>query len=344
MAYLRFSVQSRVFVSAWCSKPWPTFVSAFRAVFSFLHGVQSHCLPSFRRSESYFVSTWRSEPLPIFIPMFKTITSSFGVQNHILSSFRHLEPLFIFYLAFKVVGLVWHSKSSCLSFIQSITIFLHSGVQSHCLPSFRRSKPYFVSAWRSEPLPIIPAFRTITSLFGVQNHILSSFRRLEPLLIFYLAFRVVGLVRHSKSSCLSFVQSITIFLHSGVQSHWAHSFGSFESFLFFSFGFQGHLSYLFRHCESPLSFSLLTFSHFSLVVSFRVIVPDIHVHRHFRPSWFCIHPRSPHFVTLCLSLIHHRSSRSMFHCTWYSPLSSQHVLRSSCWALYTCHFRVVQMG
>ena len=73
---------------------------------------------------------------------------------------------------------------------------------------------------------------------------------------FYLEFRVVVLVRHSESSFPSFVQSITIFLHSSVQSHWAHFFGSFESFLFFSFGFQSCLSYPFRHLESFLSLVL----------------------------------------------------------------------------------------
>ena len=90
----RFDVQSRVFVSTWCSEPWPTFVSAFKVVFSFLHGVQSHGLPSFRRLEPCFrfCMVFRAIAYLRF-GVQSRILFLHGVQSHCLSSFRCSKPL-----------------------------------------------------------------------------------------------------------------------------------------------------------------------------------------------------------------------------------------------------------
>ena len=165
-------------------------------------------------------------------------------------------------------------------------------------------------------------------------------------------FRVEVLVQHSESSCLSFVRFITIFLHYGVQSHWAHSFGPVKSFLSFNFGVQSRFSYPFMHFESS-PFLVLTFrtivlfciqchrhslvwrseplyvfiqgpwvtifpcfdiqSHVPSIVSFRVtVLTFVFLSITHLAFRVCIYPRFPHRVTLCLSLIRHYYSRIHF--------------------------------
>ena len=146
-------------------------------------------------------------------------------------------------------------------------------------------------------------------------------------------FRVAVLVQHSESSCLSFVQSITIFLISGIQSHWTRSFGLFESSIFLVLAFravlhthscilshhlflsssvQSHCTYLFKHLESS-SFCVWCSESFLPTVSFRVTVLTFMftsiTHLAFRGLHLSSFSSS--FI-LCLSLIRHCFSKFLF--------------------------------
>ena len=239
------------------------------------------------------------------ILVFRAITHSHFDVRAIIFFIRHSELLFAFRLAFRVVvhlhfGIQGRIIILVVKATSSFDLAFRAALLSWCAtPSFRCPKPLlifylaFKAAWSSrysEPLLIfIPAFKAMfffvrrseshmclafqaTSSVGTHFHIFIW--RSEPhlhsvfraIICFCLEFRVVVLVRHLGSSCLSFVRFITFFLHSGFQSHRAHSFGSFKSFLFFSFGFQSHFSYPFIHRESP-SFHVLTF---------RVISPQLY--------------------------------------------------------------------
>ena len=201
-------------------------VSAFRAVFPFLHGVQSHCLFSFRRSELCFVSVWHSEP-----------HLRFDVQSHCLRPFYRSEPCFHSYMAFRAIA------------------YFHFGVQSRVLFLFGVLSHIFVQ--RSEPLPIfVSAFRVVfcfclefraTSSFGVQSHYLPSSRCSEPLHIVRFgiqshhfsvsAFRAILIT----FSVLVFRAVIVTSLGFGVQSHY-HIFirRSEPSLSLLSIGVQSH--------------------------------------------------------------------------------------------------------
>ena len=106
--YLRFDIQSRIFILA------------FRASISSRFGIHSHGFSSaFRVIMSFLV--WRSKPHFHFgIQSYCSLSgvqshcSILGVQSHHLSTIRRSEPPSLLILAFRA------------------TIFLQFGVQSHC--------------------------------------------------------------------------------------------------------------------------------------------------------------------------------------------------------------------
>ena len=159
--HLRFSIQSRVFVSAWHSEPlhlrsafravvhprWAfraiSPVLVFRAIIPFQLGFQSHYLSSFRCLEPlsfsslvfraivylhfgvqshYPFPTWSSEPLPIFVSVFRAVFCFYMAYRAVFSPWR-LEPCFLF----------WHLESY-FQFRRSepsSSHFFCFGVQSH---------------------------------------------------------------------------------------------------------------------------------------------------------------------------------------------------------------------
>ena len=162
-------------------------------MFPSLHGVQSHCLPSF----------WRSEPLLTFNSVFKAIAyrsfrrsepcfASFGVQGHYSPSFDVQSHYLSF--SFGVQShhrfLVWHSKSQS-----------HIDVQSHHRIFVRCSEPslisigvrshYYSSVWHLESY-FRSAFRAITSFIPTFRAMFCFVWRSEPLLTFRSAFRVTS--------------------------------------------------------------------------------------------------------------------------------------------------------
>ena len=211
--------------------------SAFRVVFSFLHGVQSHCLLSFRRSEPCFVPTWRSEPLPIFASVFRAM----------LCFIWRSEPPFIRGLR--------HSESSCHTFSSTF-------------------RAIFCSLWRSEPsLSLLSLMFRVVFSSGVQSHYIIHSGVLEPCFHFCMAFRAIIHFRFGfQSHRISFVsafRAVFSFLHGG-QSHCPFSVLAFRAM------FRSHwhseplspLSLTFRVIFSISAFRAITIS--SLM--FRVII------------------------------------------------------------------------
>ena len=162
------------------------------------------------------------------------------------------------------------------------------GIQSHNFPSqafraifssFRCSKPFLSSVLgiqRHSSLPVSSA----------QSHYLSIVWRSESSsYVFSLAFRAMSLVLGVQSHVFNLEFKVIIFFnlafkaivhtHSGIQSHHLSSFGHSESFF---------LSHIIQSHSSQHSYSLAL---------------------HILPSQFYIRPHFPHFITLCLSLVHH---------------------------------------
>ena len=147
-------------------------------------GVQSHCLPSFRRSGPCFASFGIQSHCPLLIRCSEPLhIVHFDVRSHtfILCS----GPLYVYYyyyLVFCVKVLDRHSESSCLSFVWFITTFLLPGIQNHWAHSFGPLEPFLFFN------------------FDVQSHY--YIRHLPPLphFSFSLAFKAVF---HTHSCILS---------------------------------------------------------------------------------------------------------------------------------------------
>ena len=162
-----------------------------------------------------------------------------------------------------------------------------------------------------------------------------SFRRLEPS---HFQFGIHSRIFISTSRAIAFsVRCLEPHFSFGIWELFFIPIHAFWVTIFLSFGIQSHCTYSFRHLKSP---SFLVFdvqSHFSSAVSFRVIAPGIRNHWHCT-SYLHGFALVPIFLTslpcaYCLFII--AIPDFPFHYTWHSPLSSRHIFKSCCWALYT---------
>ena len=189
--YLRFDVQSHVFIST------------FRAV----------------------VSVWRSKPW-FWVDIQSYYIIHFGVQSHYSSSLQHSEPLLIFIRCSEPCLLHLAFKATSSFSVQSHYI-IHFGVQSHYPSSLQHSDPLLIFVRRSKPCLLysaleprlrsafraitssISAFRVITHLrYSIQSHYLSSFG-IQSHVLLHSTFRPTS----------SFGVQSHYIIHFGVQSY-----------------------------------------------------------------------------------------------------------------------------
>ena len=198
---------------------------------------ESHSQFRFSKPSSVFsltfrvaFSVWRSESSPSLF--------SFGVQSH-HRVFRLAFIAFIITLQFRRSESQLHSTfraiTSFIPVFRAMFCFLRHSESHLCstfraiaYSSFQRSGPHLLSAfsifiWHSDP-HLHLAFRS-TSSFGVQSHCL-----------FLLRVQSRGFSSTLKVLVPIFRSIHHLFPNSGIRSHRARPFGSFDSFLFFGFG------------------------------------------------------------------------------------------------------------
>ena len=283
--------------------------------------IQSHHIPSVRRSEPSFVSS--SVFGAIIFPLFWHSEShlQLGVQSR-LFLVQHSEPSYllqfglqshIFSLVFRVVFLVWHSE---LLFVFSSTFrvimsFFH--LEFRTAFSVRRSKPYFQFSFQSRCL--FQGWHSKLSYllqFGIQSRIFSLVFRVVVYFqfsiqshhvffpfgiqsrVFSLAFRATSSVIifppfwHSKSlfvSSSAFITIISLVWHSEpLFFQFWHSqphYLVWRSEPHLQFGIQSHCLFLNQHSEPPYSF----YSAFRVVFQFGVQSRRLFLVRHSEPSY-----------------------------------------------------------
>ena len=215
-------VQSHYVIHSGISELSSHLRSAFRAI-----TYQYQCS---ELSSSYFQLRHSEPSLSLLSLMIRVVFSS-GAQSHYVIHSGISKPSSHLRSAFRAITHQYQCSELSLSYFQfrrskpsllllslMFRVVFSSGVQSH----------YVIHSDVWSHVLLRSAFRAIVHFrFGVQSHcilfvsafrVTSSFRRSEPLFvsfIIYLVFRIVVLVRHSKSSCISFIRSITIFLLSG---------------------------------------------------------------------------------------------------------------------------------
>ena len=261
-----FSTQSRVlFLSA--SRAITCLRFGVQSRVLFLHGIQSHCLSSFRRSEPCFVSIWHSEPCftlfgvqsrVLLHLVFRAICLRFGIQSHVLlrstfratSSFdiqsyvfiRRSEPSSLLSLTFRVTFSV--------SAFRAIIDFLF-GVQSRMVILVFRAITHH-PFWPSEPsLIFVQAFRAITHLlFGVQSRmVILVFKAITHL---HSTFRAIASFISAFRAMFCFVRCSESHIRFDIQSHRLSSFRRSEPLLIFYLAFRAAWSS--RYSESLLIF------------------------------------------------------------------------------------------
>ncbi|RVW21924.1 Retrovirus-related Pol polyprotein from transposon 17.6 [Vitis vinifera] len=302
------------FVSAWRSEPSPIFALAFRAMFLFLFGVQSHVsfvrrlesslsllsignqshphhifsfgvqshhyrVPRFRRSEPCFVSVWRSEPC--------FVRSAFRVIV-ITSQYRRLKPSSSHFHHLSSFGIqshypfpTWRLEPPCL-----LVYDVQSRLSQHDIPDYQFSWACraFVSDWHSSMILLVwrskPSFH-----FGVQRHrcFILAFKAVDHFSVLALRatvhsrFMTFGVIRATIVSQFRRSESSSCFQFD-VQGH------------IFSFGVQSH------HCHV---FSVSVFraiiaslfgvqSHHSSVSVFRAILVAFLPSSHLRSAFKAI--------------------------------------------------------
>ena len=281
--YLRFDVQSHVFISTfgavvlvWHSKPW--FWVDIQSYYIIHFSVQSHYSSLLQHSEPLLIFVRCSEPC-LLHSAFKA-TSSFGVQSHYIIHFgvqshypsllQHSEPLLIFVRRSKPC-LLHSAFRATFSFSVQSHYIIHFDVQSHYSSSLQHLEPLLIFVWRSEPC---------FASFDIQSHVFirrseplhhpfwrseplhHPFWRSELLLILVLVFRAIssflfGVQNHILSSSLKVLMSIFRFDPSPFSSILAfraigHTLSSFfGSFLFLVLAFKAivliHLGTLSHH-------------------------------------------------------------------------------------------------